>query len=73
MEPIEAHRLSIADVHDVRLATTSQGRWEERACAAVAAVVVTENAKPFTRWAALLRRMGSKVTVREVSRADYRD
>lgn len=41
--------------------------------AAAAAVVVTENAKPFARWAALLRRMGSRVTVREVSRADYRD
>ena len=41
--------------------------------ATAAAVVVTENAKPFARWAALLRRMGSKVPVREVSRADYRD
>jgi predicted nucleic acid-binding protein len=41
--------------------------------AAVAAVVVTENAKSFTRWAALLRRMGSKVAVREVTRVDYRD
>ena len=41
--------------------------------AAAAAVVVTKNAKPFARWAALLRRMGSRVTVREVSRADYRD
>lgn len=36
-----------------------------------AAVVVTENAKPFARWAALLRRMGSKVTVHSVSREDY--
>ena len=41
--------------------------------AATAAVVVTENAKPFARWAALLRRMGSKVLVREIIRADYRD
>jgi predicted nucleic acid-binding protein len=41
--------------------------------AAAATVVVTENAKPFTRWAALLRRMGLKITVREVSRADYLD
>ena len=39
--------------------------------AAAAAVVVTENAKPFARWAALLRRMGSKVTVWQVSRADH--
>jgi predicted nucleic acid-binding protein len=39
--------------------------------AAAAAVVVTENAKPFARWAALLLRMGSKVTVRQVNRGDY--
>ena len=39
--------------------------------AAAGAVVVTENAKPFARWAALLRRMGSKVNVRQVSREDY--
>ena len=41
--------------------------------AAAAALVVTEDAKPFARWAALLRRMGSKVTVRQVSRKDYLD
>jgi predicted nucleic acid-binding protein len=41
--------------------------------AGVGAVIVTENAKPFFRWATLLRRMGSKVSVREVRRADYSD
>jgi predicted nucleic acid-binding protein len=41
--------------------------------AAADAVVVTENAKPFARWATLLRRMGSKIAVREVTRAEYRD
>jgi len=41
--------------------------------AAVGAEVVTENAKPFARWAALLRRMGRRVRIREVRREDYRD
>jgi predicted nucleic acid-binding protein len=37
------------------------------------AEVVTENAKPFSRWAALLRRMRVPVRVREVRREDYLD
>jgi len=37
------------------------------------AEVVTENAKPFTRWSALLRRMGVPVRVREVRREDFLD
>jgi predicted nucleic acid-binding protein len=41
--------------------------------AATAAVVVSENARPFARWAALLRRMGSKVAVRAINRADWID
>jgi len=41
--------------------------------AAIGAGVVTENAKPFTRWAALFRRMGVPVRVREVRREDYLD
>ena len=41
--------------------------------ARVSAEVVTENAKPFTRWAALLRRMGVSVRAREVRREDYLD
>lgn len=41
--------------------------------ATVRAEVVTENAKPFARWAAILRRMGTTVRVREVRREDYRD
>ena len=35
--------------------------------------VVIENAKPFARWAALLRRMRIAVRVREVRREDYLD
>jgi hypothetical protein len=41
--------------------------------ARVSAEVVTENAEPFTRWAALLRRMGVPGRVREVRREDYLD
>jgi hypothetical protein len=41
--------------------------------AAVGAEVVTENAKPFARWAALLRRMRVAMRVREVRREDYLD
>ena len=41
--------------------------------ARVRAEVVTENAKPFLRWASLLRRMGAPVRVREVRREDYLD
>jgi predicted nucleic acid-binding protein len=37
------------------------------------AEVVTENAKPFVRWASLLGRMGRKVRVREVQRENYLD
>jgi len=37
------------------------------------AEVVTENAKPFLRWAALFRRMRVPVRVREVRREDYLD
>jgi predicted nucleic acid-binding protein len=37
------------------------------------AEVVTENAKPFTRWAALFRHMRVPVRVREVRREDYLD
>jgi hypothetical protein len=35
--------------------------------------VMTENAKPFTRWAVLFRRMGVPVRVRELRREDYLD
>ena len=41
--------------------------------ATVGGEVVTENAKPFVRWAALLRRTGLAVRVREVRRENYRD
>jgi hypothetical protein len=41
--------------------------------AVMRAEVVTENARPFARWAALLRRMGRTVRVREVRREDYLD
>ncbi len=41
--------------------------------AAVRAEVVTENARHFTRWASLLRRMRVVVRVREVHREDYLD
>jgi predicted nucleic acid-binding protein len=39
----------------------------------IGAEVVTENAKPFTRWATLVRRMGCTVRVREVQREYYLD
>jgi predicted nucleic acid-binding protein len=41
--------------------------------AMIGAEVVTENARPFARWAALLRRMRRTARVREVRRADYLD
>jgi predicted nucleic acid-binding protein len=41
--------------------------------AMVGAEVVTENARPFARWTALLRRMRRTVRVREVQREDYLD
>jgi predicted nucleic acid-binding protein len=41
--------------------------------ARVGAEVVTENAKPCTRWAALFRRMGSSIRVREIQRQDHLD
>lgn len=37
------------------------------------AEIMTENAKPFSRWAVLFRRMGIPVRVREVRREDYLD
>ncbi len=41
--------------------------------AAIRAEVVTENAKLFSRWAVLFRRMGVPTRVREVRREDYLD
>lgn len=41
--------------------------------AACQAEVVTENSAHFTRWASLLRRMGTAIQVREVKREQYRD
>jgi len=41
--------------------------------AAIGAEVVTENAKHFTRWAFLLRRMGFSTRVREVRRNEHLD
>jgi predicted nucleic acid-binding protein len=41
--------------------------------AGVGAEVVTENAKPFVRWATLFRRMGVPMRVREVRRKDHLD
>lgn len=41
--------------------------------ASAKAEVITENAAPFTRWAALLRRMRVAVRVRAVRRGQYRE
>lgn len=41
--------------------------------ASVRAEVITENAAHFTRWTALLCRMGVSVGVRAVKRGQYRD
>lgn len=41
--------------------------------AVIGAEVVTEDVKPFTRWAILLRRMRLSVRVREMRRENYLD
>lgn len=41
--------------------------------ASIGAEVITENAKPFARWAVLLRRMRITARLREVRREDYLD
>lgn len=51
-------------MNDVLILVSSAGAGSE---------VVTENARPFARWASLLARGGLPVRVREVSRSDYPD